>query len=95
MTQAESRAAEALIDWAVAPAPPLPQVAATGAVAAFVRSLGLPAERVLMAPYVVDNVFFSEGSRGSDRKSVRAAWGVPDDALVALFCGKLVPWKRP
>ena len=39
MTQAESRAAEALIDWAVAPAPPLPQVAATGAVAAFARSL--------------------------------------------------------
>ena len=36
MTDRELRAAEAVIDWAVAPEPPLPPVAQTGAVAAFV-----------------------------------------------------------
>jgi hypothetical protein len=35
----ERNAIEALIEWAVAPAPPLPPVAATGAVAAFLNSL--------------------------------------------------------
>lgn len=39
MIERERNAIEALIEWAVAPAPPLPPVAATGAVAAFMNSL--------------------------------------------------------
>lgn len=39
MIERQRSAIEALIEWAVAPAPPLPPVAATGAVAAFVNSL--------------------------------------------------------
>ena len=61
----------------------------------FFRQLGIPAQRVFMAPYVVDNDFFREGARGSDREAVRRRWAIPSGALVALFCGKLVPWKRP
>ena len=30
-----------------------------------------------------------------NRAAVRARWGVPQDAVVVLFCAKLQPWKRP
>jgi hypothetical protein len=39
MTQRELRTIGLLIEWAVAPAPPLPPVAATDAVAAFARDI--------------------------------------------------------
>jgi glycosyltransferase involved in cell wall biosynthesis len=61
----------------------------------FFRQLGVPAQRVFTAPYVVDNDFFREGADRSDREAVRRRWAIPSDVLVALFCGKLVPWKRP
>ncbi len=30
-----------------------------------------------------------------DRAQVRAAWGIPDEGTVVIFCAKLQPWKRP
>jgi glycosyltransferase involved in cell wall biosynthesis len=30
-----------------------------------------------------------------NRIAVRADWDIPESAPVALFCGKLQPWKRP
>lgn len=61
----------------------------------FLARIGLPAERVFLTPYVVDNEFFSDGTRVLDRSAERARWGLPDGVPVALFCGKFVPWKRP
>jgi glycosyltransferase involved in cell wall biosynthesis len=61
----------------------------------FVASLGLGAMPIHLLPYVVDTGFFAERAREVDRAAVRGRWGVPSEALVALFAGKLVPWKRP
>lgn len=61
----------------------------------FVESLGIARDRVLLTPYVVDNVFFSSRAAVSDPKQTRANWGIEEDAFIALFVGKLVPWKRP
>jgi glycosyltransferase involved in cell wall biosynthesis len=65
------------------------------AAASFAREVGTEARDVFMAPYVVDNDYFREGAKRSDRNETRRRWSVPDGAFVALFCGKLVPWKRP
>ncbi|HEV2382717.1 MAG TPA: glycosyltransferase family 4 protein [Terriglobia bacterium] len=62
---------------------------------ALMRSLGIPEERLVVTPYVVDNGWWKEQAAQVDRSAVRRAWGVPDDAPVALFCAKLQPWKRP
>ena len=59
------------------------------------RSLGIPADRVVLTPYAVDNKWWLEQSARVDRSTVRAEWGVPEGASVVLFCAKLQPWKRP
>ena len=61
----------------------------------FLRDLGVPERKLFLTHYVVDNDFFSRGAAAADRRLVRAGWGVHEDAFVALFVGKLVPWKRP
>jgi glycosyltransferase involved in cell wall biosynthesis len=63
--------------------------------AKYVQSLGIGAKPVHLVPYVVDTGFFAERARDVDRTAVRGRWGVPAEAIVALFVGKLVPWKRP
>lgn len=60
-----------------------------------VRGLRVPRERIFLTPNVVDNQFFSNGALQADRIRVRGQWNIDKDAVVALFCGKLVPWKRP
>jgi glycosyltransferase involved in cell wall biosynthesis len=62
---------------------------------ALMRSLGLPPDRVVLTPYVVDNDWWSERAATVERAAVRRAWGVPEDAPVVLFCAKLQSWKRP
>ena len=59
------------------------------------RSLGIPAQRVALTPYVVDNDWWREESRRVDRAAVRAKWDVPGLAPVVVFSGKLQHWKRP
>lgn len=59
------------------------------------RALGIPADRIALTPYCVDNDWWIERSDKADRRAVRARWTVPDDALVVLFCAKLQSWKRP
>jgi glycosyltransferase involved in cell wall biosynthesis len=63
--------------------------------ARFLERLGLQPERVVVTPFVVDTSFFAEAARRVDRDGVRRHWGITPDAPVALFAGKLVPWKRP
>jgi glycosyltransferase involved in cell wall biosynthesis len=58
-------------------------------------ALGLPAERVTLTPYSVDNDWWMRQSAAVDRDSVRAGWGASASDTVILFCAKLQPWKRP
>lgn len=59
------------------------------------QSLGIPEKRIVLTPFVVDNDWWIEQTTHVDKTAVRRAWGVPDEAPVVLFCGKLQPWKRP
>lgn len=59
------------------------------------RALGIPANRVVLTPYSVNNEWWIERSTRIDSNSVRARWGIPHDAVVVLFSAKLQPWKRP
>ncbi len=69
-------------------------LAPSSATAAHLRQLGVDEQRIFLTPYVVDNEFFARTVDGS-RLHLRRLWGVPDDAPVALYVAKLVPWKRP
>ena len=61
----------------------------------FISSLRIPNSRVVLAPFVVDNTWWRQRASEVDRSAVRQRWGIPEDALVVLFCAKLQPWKRP
>jgi glycosyltransferase involved in cell wall biosynthesis len=58
-------------------------------------ALGLPAERVTLTPYSVDNDWWMRRSSAVDRAAVRAGWGASVSDAVIVFCAKLQPWKRP
>jgi glycosyltransferase involved in cell wall biosynthesis len=63
----------------------------------FYQSFGIEEERLLAAPYCVDNAWFveqAEEARGQSSE-VRQKWGIPDDAFCLLFCGKFISKKRP
>ncbi|MCA1587116.1 MAG: glycosyltransferase [Chloroflexi bacterium] len=55
--------------------------------------LGVPERARHLAPYTVDNAFFT--ARDVGRDTARAALNLPADDFVVLFAGKLVPWKDP
>ena len=57
--------------------------------------LGIPADRISLTPYVVDNEWWLERAGRVDRKAVRSSWSVAPEDLVVLFCAKLQCWKRP
>jgi glycosyltransferase involved in cell wall biosynthesis len=59
------------------------------------RSLGIPADRITLTPFVVDNEWWSMQSARTNRMTVRKGWGVAPHEFVVLFCAKLQPWKRP
>jgi glycosyltransferase involved in cell wall biosynthesis len=61
----------------------------------YLRSLGFPGERIVLAPTAVDNNWWTQQAAKADRNAARAAWKIPPDGLVALFCAKLQPWKGP
>jgi len=58
-------------------------------------SLGLPAERVTLTPYSVDNDWWMRQSAAVNRQAVRDSWAAAASDGVILFCAKLQPWKRP
>ncbi len=62
---------------------------------ALMRSLGIPAERIALTPFVVNNEWWLAQSQRADPAATRREWRVPDSASVALFCAKLQLWKRP
>jgi glycosyltransferase involved in cell wall biosynthesis len=59
------------------------------------RGLGIPEERIVLTPFVVNNDWWTDQALYVDRAAVRQKWGVPADSPVVLFCAKLQPWKRP
>jgi len=68
--------------------------APSSAAAAHLHRMGVEERRIFLTPYVVDNAFFAEAADRS-RIRLRRSWEVPDDAPLALYVAKLVPWKRP
>lgn len=60
--------------------------------AAYFRHYGARPERVHIVPHCVDDSRFLAASGVSE---LRAAWGVPVDSCLFLFCGKFLARKRP
>lgn len=58
---------------------------------------GIPAARLVLSPYAVDNEFFMlEAARSSkNKREIRQALGLPADRPVILYVSKLVVRKRP
>lgn len=62
---------------------------------AYWRHYRYPAGRMFDSPHCIDNRWFAERATREARAAVRARFGIADDAAVALFAGKLLPFKRP
>lgn len=66
---------------------------------AYCEARGVPAEKLFDTPYCVDNSFFSVRAealrRDPGREAIRRHFGLDPIAPTFLFCGKLVPKKRP
>ena len=63
----------------------------------FYRFHRRPENRIFWAPYAVDNAFFAAqaAARAGRRAELRAGFGLPAEAVVFLFAGKLEAKKRP
>lgn len=63
----------------------------------FYQQRGIREERLLAAPYCVDNGRFTAMAHelAPRRDELRRKWHVAPDAFCVLFCGKLIPKKRP
>lgn len=61
----------------------------------YLKSLGFPGDKIFLVPTAVDNDWWTELAARADRKAQRAAWNIPPDGAVALFCAKLQRWKGP
>lgn len=61
------------------------------------RKFGVDKARLYSAPYAVDNGRFARQAEAlrPHRMTLRRQWGVADDALCILFCGKMIEKKRP
>lgn len=65
--------------------------------AEYYRRYGVEDARIYRSPHCVDNTFFAQGAARArrDRSARRQALGVPSDAILFVFVGKLVDVKRP
>jgi glycosyltransferase involved in cell wall biosynthesis len=59
------------------------------------KRLGFSSNRIVLAPYVVDNAWWSEEAARVDRNAVRSSWRISANGTVVLFCAKLQRWKAP
>lgn len=62
----------------------------------YYRHYGVPAEKMVRAPYPIDRDRYQRalGSRDADRRWIRQQLDVRDDATLCVMVGKLVSWKR-
>ena len=56
---------------------------------------GYPSARLFFSPHCVDAEWFAIRATAEARTALRARLGLAPDTKVALFAGKLVPFKRP
>jgi glycosyltransferase involved in cell wall biosynthesis len=71
---------------------------ATGtANAEYYRAHGVPARRIFLLPYAVDNAFFASRAKAAehDRENLRAGLGLKPGRPVILFASKFQALKRP
>ncbi len=63
----------------------------------FYLSFGVPPAKLFFYPWAIDNERFSKVAEEARtrRPELRSEWGVSDDLPLVLFCGKLIPRKRP
>ncbi|MBM3965257.1 MAG: glycosyltransferase family 4 protein [Planctomycetes bacterium] len=63
----------------------------------FYERQGISTSRLHSAPYSVDNDLFAKSAAElrSKRNLLRSNWGISQDALVVLFCGKFIDKKHP
>ena len=65
----------------------------------YLRHYGVREERLFFAPHFVDTDFFAGGAQQAKTSGkaakLREEFGIPDDAFVFLFVGKLITKKRP
>ena len=64
---------------------------------AYYKALGIPDARLVAAKYCVDQAFFNQDpeTAANTREQWRLKWGIPSDAFVVLFVGRLFERKRP
>lgn len=64
---------------------------------AYHKHYGLPDERLFEGVFPVDVSRLTGSVEGRERarKDLRAQLRIPSDAVVVMFCGKYLPWKRP
>lgn len=61
---------------------------------AFFKQFGAKEEQLIFTPYSVDNTRFYQGT-SEEKKIWKASLNIPEATPVVLFCGKLIPKKRP
>lgn len=63
----------------------------------FYRRFGIAEDRLVAAPYCVDNERFAAMAEKlrPERDRIRAGWNIAPEARCVLFCAKLIPKKRP
>ena len=63
----------------------------------FYLRYGIEAERLVQAPYAVDNSFFLSQARElrGRKREIRRSFGISMDIPVVLYISKLIPRKRP
>jgi glycosyltransferase involved in cell wall biosynthesis len=63
----------------------------------FYRTIGIPERRIFDMPYTVDNRRFMTGARlaDSERRGLRASFGVDDSRPIVLYAAKFQPRKHP
>jgi glycosyltransferase involved in cell wall biosynthesis len=64
--------------------------------AEFYRRYGVPEEKLFLTPHAVDNDFFQQQRAAwlPRRAEIRARLGLPQDAVLILYAGRLAPEKR-
>jgi len=63
----------------------------------FYHAYGIPARKLFVAPYAINNEFFMSRARELQRRrdDIRRRLGIPDGSPTVIFCGKLIGVKRP
>jgi glycosyltransferase involved in cell wall biosynthesis len=63
----------------------------------FYRSHGVPEAKMFDAPYCVENQRFARAAAEAEprRSQLRSRWGIPEDAVCYLYCGKFEHKKHP